>query len=301
MPMTISFRSTTTSPRGVEREICVPVDLPTGKMDQGIAACRVEMTVGGETKPIWLRRSLSLDQPSPEVVTFRERPTPSPSTPTASRWASSSSSEDFEVGFEPGTQQPTKFESKVRLTDKAAGIRDEPHTIWMNHPLDHNGYTFYQMRYQPDIDPQTERPTGRFLSVFQVATNPGRSIIYTGCLLVVLGAFFQFYMRAGVFTDGGKKERKRGRSRAPMPQTAGAGRTRAVSEKTSEKACDSRTTQRTAAADRALGGFPMRRFAKQTAGLLLARRWRRRPDGPGGREGRTPGTGPAYDRSARSR
>ena len=83
----------------------------------------------------------------------------------------------------------------------------------MNHPLDHTGYTFYQMRYQPDIDPQTERPTGRFQSVFQVATNPGRPIIYGGCLLVVLGTFVQFYMRAGVFTDGGKRERRAGRNR----------------------------------------------------------------------------------------
>ena len=97
----------------------------------------------------------------------------------------------------------------------------------MNHPLDHNGYTFYQMRYQPDIDPQTDRPTGRFLSVFQVATNPGRSIIYSGCLLVVLGTFVQFYMRAGVFTDGGKKERERAASRA---RRRGEGATNGVTE-----------------------------------------------------------------------
>ena len=87
----------------------------------------------------------------------------------------------------------------------------------MNHPLDHNGYTFYQMRYQPDIDPQTERPTGRFLSVFQVATNPGRPIIYAGCLLVVLGTAVQFYMRAGVcdlFTAAARMERERAAAKA---------------------------------------------------------------------------------------
>ena len=39
--------------------------------------------------------------------------------------------------------------------------------------------------------------------------------------MVVLGAFVQFYMRAGVFTDGGKRERERaarpGQEAAPGP------------------------------------------------------------------------------------
>ena len=79
----------------------------------------------------------------------------------------------------------------------------------MNHPLDHRGYTFYQSNYIRVRDPHTGQSTGQFQSVFQVATNPGRPIIYGGCLLVVLGAFLQFYMRAGIFTDGGKRERER--------------------------------------------------------------------------------------------
>jgi cytochrome c biogenesis protein ResB len=97
--------------------------------------------------------------------------------------------------------------SQVRLTDKALGVKEEPHTISMNHPLDHRGYTFYQSNYIPIRDPRTRQPTGQFQSVFQVAKNPGRPIIYSGCLLIVVGTFLQFYMRAGVFTDGGKKER----------------------------------------------------------------------------------------------
>ena len=209
MPMTISFSVDEYLPIGVERDICIPIELPVGKMDQGVAACRVAMTVGGETRDVWLRRSLTLDPPRPETVAFGDRVFALAFDADRKPLGFEIKLDDFEVGFEPGTEQATKFESKVRLTDKVEGINDEPHKIWMNHPLDHNGYTFYQMRYQPDIDPHTERPTGRFLSVFQVATNPGRPIIYTGCLLVVLGTFAQFYMRAGVFTDGGKKERAR--------------------------------------------------------------------------------------------
>jgi hypothetical protein len=113
------------------------------------------------------------------------------------------------MDFEPGTEQPTHFVSEVRLNDPSLGIKEQPHTISMNHPLDHRGYTFYQSNYIPMKDPRTRQPTGQFQSVFQVAKNPGRPIIYAGCMLVVLGTFLQFYMRAGIFTDGGKKERER--------------------------------------------------------------------------------------------
>jgi hypothetical protein len=33
-------------------------------------------------------------------------------------------------------------------------------------------------------------------------------------MLVVLGTFLQFYMRAGIFTDGGKRERERAAAKA---------------------------------------------------------------------------------------
>ena len=51
------------------------------------------------------------------------------------------------------------------------------------------------------------------MSILQVGYDPGRPIKYAGCLLVVIGAFVQFYMRAGIFTDGGKKERERAAAR----------------------------------------------------------------------------------------
>ena len=71
----------------------------------------------------------------------------------------------------------------------------------MNEPLNHRGYKFYQSRYVPDPE------TGRMLSILQIGKDPGRFLKYTGSLLICLGAFLQFYMRAGLFTDGGKRER----------------------------------------------------------------------------------------------
>jgi hypothetical protein len=209
MPMTIRFEVDDYLAAGVEKDIYVPIELPKGKMGEGIAACRAEMTVGHETKELWLRRSISLDPPAPQVVTFRDAVYAIAYDVDRKPLGFELKLDDFEVGFEPGTEQPTKFVSKVRLNDPSEEIKDQPHTISMNHPLYHRGYTFYQSRYQPDIDPHTDRPTGRFQSIFQVAINPGRPIIYSGCLMVVLGAFVQFYMRAGIFTDGGKRQRER--------------------------------------------------------------------------------------------
>ena len=44
--------------------------------------------------------------------------------------------------------------SQVRLTDESAEIKDEQHTISMNNPLDHRGYTFYQSNYIRVRDPR---------------------------------------------------------------------------------------------------------------------------------------------------
>ena len=102
----------------------------------------------------------------------------------------------------------------MTLTDEAAGIKDKPVSIYMNHTLDHKGWRFFQSNYSRYIDPKTGRETGEFVSVFQVAKNPAREMIYAGCIIVVLGAFVQFYMRAGIFTDGGERERERAAEKA---------------------------------------------------------------------------------------
>jgi cytochrome c biogenesis protein ResB len=189
-------------------------------MGNGIAACRAEMTVDGRTKEVWLSRSENLDQPPPRFVTFGDSVYQVMYDVDRKPLGFELKLDDFDTGFEPGTEQATHFVSKVRLTDPSLAIKDKPHTIEMNHPLDHRGYTFYQSNYIRVRDPHTREFTGQFQSVFQVATNPGRPIIYSGCILVVLGAFMQFYMRAGIFTDGGKRERERAQAKVKAkPQT----------------------------------------------------------------------------------
>ena len=209
MPMTITFQVDKYLPSAIEKSIYEPIVLPKGQMGNGIAACRAEMTVDGQTKEVWVSRSVDLDPPPPQTVRFRDSVYQIVYDVDRKPLGFELKLDDFDTGFEPGTEQATHFESKVRLTDKSAGITDEPHMIWMNHPLDYRGYRFFQSNYIRVRDPQTRQLTGQFQSVFQVATNPGRPIIYGGCFLVVLGAYLQFYMRAGIFTDGGKRERER--------------------------------------------------------------------------------------------
>jgi hypothetical protein len=214
MPMSLTFQVDEYLPSGIEKQIYEPVVLPKGQMGNGIAACRAEMTVDGQTKEIWLSRSESLEPPPPRLVTFRDSAYQVMYDVDRKPLGFDLRLDDFDMDFEPGTEQPTHFVSEVRLSDPALGIKEQPHTISMNHPLDHGGYTFYQSNYIPMKDPRTRQPTGQFQSVFQVAKNPGRLIIYAGCLLIVLGIFLQFYMRAGIFTDGGKKERERAAAKA---------------------------------------------------------------------------------------
>jgi len=226
MPMTLTFRVEDFLPSGVEKEVCEPISLPKGKMGEGIPASLVEMTYQGETREFWIRRSPSLE-PTYQRVSFPAGDFEISYDVDRKGLGFSLKLDDFDVGFDPGTDRDSSYTSKVRLSDKDMGIRDTPYTITMNEPLTHRGYTFYQTSYQRQQDPGTGRETGQFMSVFQVATDPGRTTKYLGCLMVVLGAFVQFYMRAGVFTDGGKRERERAAARArktagrdaPSPET----------------------------------------------------------------------------------
>jgi ResB-like family len=209
MPMAISFRVEDYLPSAVEEHVFEPVFLPKGKMDEGIPACELELTVGDVTRDFWLQRSESSDSPSFTPVAFGDRLFEVAYDTDRRPLDFQIKLDKFDIGFERGTEQPTKFASHVRLTDQSQGIHDQPLTTSMNQPFTHRGFTFYQSRYAAIPDPHTGEPTGQFQSVLQVGTDPARPIKYAGCMVIVLGIFVQFYMRAGVFSDGGKRERER--------------------------------------------------------------------------------------------
>ena len=207
-PMTMMFSVEEFLQKGKEEDIAESVELPPNKKDDGIAAVQAELTVNGVAKEVWLRKSPTFE-PAYSTVTFPDALYEIAFDVDRMDLGFALKLDDFDVGFDPGTRTASSFRSEVKLTDEAQGIKDKPASIYMNNTLDHRGWRFFQSNYMPYVDPKTGRETGEFVSVFQVAKNPAREMIYAGCIIVVLGAFVQFYMRAGIFTDGGKRQHER--------------------------------------------------------------------------------------------
>ena len=210
-PMTMTFSVEEFLQGGKEEEVAESIKLPPN--EEGLAAVEAELTVNGVTKAVWLQKSPSFD-PAYQTVTFPDAIYEVAFDVDHMDLGFSLKLDDFDVGFDPGTQQASSFRSEVRLTDEAQGIKDKPVSIYMNNTLDHRGWRFFQSNYMRYKDPKTGRETGEFVSVFQVAKNPARELIYAGCIIVVLGAFVQFYMRAGIFTDGGRLQQQRAAEKA---------------------------------------------------------------------------------------
>ncbi len=94
--------------------------------------------------------------------------------------------DQFKMDTDPGTQTPASFESFVTLFKGTEG--SEKHHIFMNNPLKHQDFTFYQASYFP-----TEQgPNGSILSVNY---DPGRFWKYLGSLMLVLGSMWHYYLR----------------------------------------------------------------------------------------------------------
>lgn len=198
---------------GRRRLTYVQQDLPVGEINKGIPGAFVELTINGETESLWLLRGGGFDAEY-KTLTFPSGKTYELAYDVERQpLGFTLALDDFDVGLDPGTSEPSSYRSDIRLTDEGMKIKDKPITISMNNTMTHRGWTFYQSNYIPLTD-ENDNKTGQYMSVFQVGHDPGRPLKYAGCLLVVCGVFVQFYMRAGVFTDGGKKERERAAARA---------------------------------------------------------------------------------------
>jgi ResB-like family len=221
-PMSMKFSVEEFLQKGKEEEIAEPIKLPPN--EEGLAAVEAELTVNGATRTVWLRKSPTFD-PDYHKVIFPDAIYEVAFDVDHMDLGFSLKLEDFDVGFDPGTEKASSFRSEVLLTDEAEGIKDKPVSIFMNNTLDHRGWRFFQSNYSRYVDPKTRRETGEFISVFQVAKNPAREMIYAGCIIVVLGAFVQFYMRAGIFTDGGKAQQHKAAEKARKRLEAKSGKT----------------------------------------------------------------------------
>lgn len=96
---------------------------------------------------------------------------------------------DFIVDYYPGSQNPSGFESQVKLIDPEKNIKED-HRIYMNNILKHRGYRFYQSSY-------TEDKQGTVLSVSKDAV--GTSVSYTGYILLALGMLLSLFNKNSRF------------------------------------------------------------------------------------------------------
>jgi len=89
----------------------------------------------------------------------------------------------------PGQRRAAmRFESDMTVFDpQAEGTRTL--LTGVNYPATHRGYVFYQSQVTYD---EQNRPVG---SVFQVAWDPGKKIIYLGGIMAISGSIFMFFLK----------------------------------------------------------------------------------------------------------
>ncbi len=88
---------------------------------------------------------------------------------------------DFRHDVYPGTQIPKNFSSQVVVTDSKTGQSFES-IIYMNHPLRHQGKTYYQASFSDNST----------TSILQVVHNPSWIFPYLASVLMGVGLIVQF-------------------------------------------------------------------------------------------------------------
>ncbi|MGA2616543.1 MAG: cytochrome c biogenesis protein ResB [Thermoguttaceae bacterium] len=153
------------------------------------AALCLEVTVGGQTQEVWLRR----DDPEHGVQRLVTPEGPLAITCTYEYRPLGFSLEllKFQRGLNPGGMGEASFTSIVRLIDKNQGL-DQERQIAMNQPLAHGKLSFYQSSFD-------ESPGSTTTSTLTVAYDPGRFLKYLGCLMVCGGTVVLFWRKMRLF------------------------------------------------------------------------------------------------------
>lgn len=100
----------------------------------------------------------------------------------------------------PGTETPKAFESYVT---KIEGDSNEKLKIYMNHPLRHRGYTFFQASFGAD-----QTGAAEFFSVFSVVRNPADQVPLIACIVISVGLIIHFSQKLFRYLQLENKRRK---------------------------------------------------------------------------------------------
>lgn len=158
-------------------------DLEAAEQFQPAALIKVE--ADGATEQVWLHR---------EDQEYASQQISTPDGPLTLRFDYKQVPIDFSLklvsfkhGLNPGGMGDASYTSVVQLVDRAAKV-DKEAEIYMNHPLTHGKFVFYQSGYDTT-------PDGKKVSTLSVGYDPGRTLKHVGSILVCVGTFMTFYMR----------------------------------------------------------------------------------------------------------
>jgi len=173
--------------RLVESAERVPMPTKPRKDDQMRPAVRVKVSRGQTAVRTWVKfepdpRSFTTVDLGGERVMLAFRP-------RQRKLDFSVRLERLKVPLRPGTQQPAKYESDITIFDPRVdgGI---PCTTGVNYPATHRGFVFYQASVSKTQE------GGRFdVSVFQVAWDPGKRILYLGGIMAISGTLFMMFLK----------------------------------------------------------------------------------------------------------
>ncbi len=149
------------------------------KESSGPSAIHLKIKKDGEEKEIWLEQgdfAQIVLQGNPYLLRYGLRAVPLPFHLQL---------KNFKVLRYPGSNSPSAFESEVKVEAKEGAFETK---IYMNHPLQYGGYTFYQSSYQ-------ENPGMPAVSIFSIARDPGTPVKYLGSILLVLGIALMFWFK----------------------------------------------------------------------------------------------------------
>ena len=265
MPMTISFSVDKYLPAGVEKSIFEPIVLPKGQMGNGIAACRAEMTVGGQTKEVWVSRSENLDPPPPRTVTFRDAVYQVSYDVDRKPLGFELKLDDFDTGFEPGTEQATHFESKVPL-DRQGGRHQRPAAYHLDEPpAGPQRLHLLPVELYPGARPAYRRLHGA-VSVGLSGGHQPRAADHLRRLPAGRLRYVPAVLHAGRDLHRRRQERARSRRRSPRGKKPSWSRR----SKIYRSSCNVPPKQRTRLAGQAPGERNMRRIGKLLGGLAVA-------------------------------
>jgi hypothetical protein len=85
-----------------------------------------------------------------------------------------------------GTGRASKFESDLRLHEPATGSVITG-TTGVNRPFSHGGWSFYQSAFNDRVQPVR--------SILQVSYDPGKPVLYLGCIMAVSGTLFMLFLK----------------------------------------------------------------------------------------------------------